>query len=77
LQIDDILADDDGNKASGKVTTPVNVSEKQWLNKSTPEYEKAVKYLEGGGLVMKIKEKYKLSKEMETYFLSINKEVAP
>ena len=83
LQIDDILADDDGNKASGKaqvnaeIKAPVKDDGKQWLNKSTPEYEKAVKYLEGGGLVMKIKEKYKLSKEMETYFLSINKEVKP
>jgi hypothetical protein len=33
--------------------------------------------LQSGGLVMKIEEKYKLSKEMKTYFLSINKEVAP
>lgn len=83
LQIDDILADDDGNKASGKseikaeAKAPVKDDGKAWLNKSTPEYDKAIKYLKGGGLVAKIKEKYRLNKETETFFLSINKEVAP
>jgi len=83
LQIDDIMNDDDGNKASGKTEVnaekkaPVKDDGKAWLNKSTPEYDKAVKYLQGGGLVAKIKEKYKLNKETETYFLSINKEVKP
>jgi hypothetical protein len=78
LQIDDIMSDDDGNKASGKVEVkaPVKDDGKAWLNKGTPEYDKAIKYLIEGGLVMKIEEKYKLSKEMKTYFLSINKEVA-
>jgi hypothetical protein len=79
LQIDDILADDDGNKASDKSFEPVarmmdKKDEKKWLNKGTPEYDKAIKYLIEGGLVMKIEEKYKLSKEMKTYFLTINKE---
>jgi hypothetical protein len=76
LQIDDILADDDGNKASGKVEVKATVKDdgKAWLNKGTAEYDKAIKYLESGGLVMKIEEKYKLSKEMKTYFLTINKE---
>jgi hypothetical protein len=79
LQIDDIMSDDDGNKASGKVEVkaPVKDDGKAWLNKGTAEYDKAIKYLIQGGLVMKIKEKYKLSKEMETYFLSINKEIKP
>ena len=74
LQIDDILADDDGNKASNKTEAKPKEDGKPWLNKATPEYVKAIDYLQSGGLVMKIKEKYKLSKEMETYFLSINKE---
>ena len=83
LQIDDIMSDDDGNKASGKAEVnaerkaPIKDDGKAWLNKSTPEYDKAVKYLQGGGLVAKIKEKYKLNKETETIFLAINKEVAP
>jgi hypothetical protein len=78
LQIDDILSDDDGNKASGKaeVKAPVKDDGKAWLNKGTPEFEKAIAYVKGGGLVAKIKEKYKLNKEIETIFLAINKEVA-
>jgi len=74
LQIDDIMSDDDGNKASGKVEAPVKDDGKAWLNKGTPEFEKAIAYVQGGGLVAKIKEKYKLNKEIETIFLSINKE---
>jgi len=74
LQIDDIMSDDDGNKASGNVKAPVKDDGKAWLNKGTPEFEKAIEYVKGGGLVAKIKEKYKLNKEIETIFLSINKE---
>jgi hypothetical protein len=76
LQIDDILTDDDGNKASGKSEAKPVDDGKPWLNKATPEYVRAIEFLQSGGLVMKIEEKYKLSKEMKTYFLSINKEVA-
>jgi hypothetical protein len=78
LQIDDFLFDDDANKASGRTETkaPIKDDGKAWLNKGTPEFEKAIAYVKGGGLVAKIKEKYKLNKETETFFLSINKEVA-
>ena len=79
LQIDDIMSDDDGNKASGKNEVKVELKKddgKAWLNKGTPEFEKAIAYVKGGGLVSKIKEKYKLNKEIETIFLAINKEVA-
>jgi len=78
LQIDDIMSDDDGNKASGKVEVKPTVKDdgKAWLNKGTPEFEKAIAYVKGGGLVAKIKEKYKLNKEIETIFLSINKEIS-
>lgn len=76
LQIDDIMNDDDGNKASGKteVKAPVKEDGLPWLNKSMPEYQQAINYLNGGGLVMKIKEKYRLNKETEMLFLNINKE---
>ena len=78
LQIDDIMSDDDGNKASVKVEVKPTVKDdgKAWLNKGTPEFEKAIAYVKGGGLVAKIKEKYKLNKEIETIFLSINKEIS-
>jgi hypothetical protein len=80
LQIDDIMSDDDGNKASGKNEVKVELKKddgKAWLNKGTPEFEKAIAYVQGGGLVAKIKEKYRLNKEIETIFLAINKEVKP
>ena len=79
LQIDNFLFDDDANRASGRTEVKATVKDdgKAWLNKGTPEFEKAIAYVKGGGLVAKIKEKYRLNKEIETLFLAINKEVAP
>jgi hypothetical protein len=65
------------NKDTTETRSFVNDDGKAWLNKGTPEFEKAIKYVQGGGLVAKIKEKYRLNKEIETLFLAINKEVAP
>lgn len=53
--------DDDGNAASGKAPQ----AEKAWLNANTPEYSKAIEYLQGGGDLTAIKTKYKLSKKIE------------
>ena len=53
--------DDDGNAASGKAPQP----EKAWLNANTPEYSKAIEYLQGGGDMAAIKTKYKVSKKIE------------
>ena len=53
--------DDDGNAASGKAPQP----EKAWLNANTPEYSKAIEYLQGGGDIAAIKTKYKVSKKIE------------
>jgi hypothetical protein len=50
--------DDDANIASGAV-------EKKWLNQNTPEYSKAIKYIQEGGDIENIKSKYKLSKKVE------------
>jgi hypothetical protein len=50
--------DDDANIASGAV-------EKKWLNQNTPEYSKAIKYIQEGGNIENIKSKYKLSKKVE------------
>lgn len=55
LNIDE---DDDGNKA----TTP---TQKNWLNKNTEEFNKAVEFIKGGGSIDKIKAKYNVSKEVE------------
>ena len=53
--------DDDGNLASGKATSPVQ-DDKAWLNKNTPQFNKAVKFLEDGGDVNALLAKYKISK---------------
>ena len=53
--------DDDGNAASGKSPQ----AEKAWLNANTPEYSKAIEYLQGGGDIAAIKTKYKVSKKIE------------
>lgn len=53
--------DDDANLSSGKVDSEV---EKKWLNTNTPEYTKAIEYLQGGGSLDAIKTKYKVSKKI-------------
>ena len=53
--------DDDGNAASGNVSQV----EKAWLNANTPEYSKAIEYLQGGGDLSAIKSKYKISKKVQ------------
>ena len=50
--------DDDANMTVGAV-------EKKWLNQNTPEYSKAIKYIQEGGDIENIKSKYKLSKKVE------------
>jgi len=62
LNIDE---DDDGNKAS----TP----DKLWLNKGSKEYVAARDFLDKGGDINKIKEKYKLSQEVESSLLNFKK----
>tara|TARA_B110000858_G_C17723161_1_gene436285 strand:+ start:671 stop:1192 length:522 start_codon:yes stop_codon:yes gene_type:complete len=53
--------DDDANLSSGKVEPEDN---KKWLNTNTPEYTKAIEYLQGGGSLDAIKTKYKVSKKI-------------
>ena len=53
--------DDDANLSSGKVEPEDN---KAWLNTNTPEYSKAIEYLQGGGSLDAIKTKYKVSKKI-------------
>jgi len=62
LNIDE---DDDGNAATHGTTTPYENSEKSWLNTNTPEFEKAITYMKGGGSINAIKTKYKIRKEVE------------
>jgi len=52
--------DDDGNLGSGKVEV-----EKKLLNENTPEFSKAIEYIQQGGNVEDIKSKYKVSKKVQ------------
>jgi len=68
LTIDDILKDDDGNSASGTGHNYVNNSDKpelQWLNKNTEAFDKVKQFILTGGDITKVREKYKISKEIE------------
>ena len=66
--------DDDANLASKKsdvaeTLTPKEISTvldaKKWLNKNTPEFKKALEYVNAGGSVSEIEAKYKMSKEVK------------
>ena len=56
--------DDDGNVASGKTSSAIP-NDRKWLNQNTPEYTKAIEYLQGGGTMDSIKSKYKVSKKVQ------------
>ena len=56
--------DDDGNVASGKTSSAIQ-NDRKWLNQNTPEYTKAIEYLQGGGTMDSIKAKYKVSKKVQ------------
>ena len=58
--IDDTKDADATNDHSTKA-----VDEKKWLNKDTPEFNKAQVYLKGGGNISNIEAKYKISKEVK------------
>ncbi len=49
--------DDDGNKASAPKP------KKNWLNKGTPEWDMAIKYIEDGGNVESIVKKYAINRD--------------
>jgi len=44
--------------------TPDN--EKKWLNKNTPDFNEMINYIKQGGTVKQIRNKYKVSKEVES-----------
>jgi hypothetical protein len=59
LNIDE---DDDGNLATHGKSTP---DEKPWLNKGSEQFKSAISYIQNGGSIEAIKNKYKVSKEIE------------
>ena len=62
--------DDDANLASKKVEIKVE-EELKWLNKNTPEFNKAIEYLKNGGNIATIENKYKLAKAVKDELLKV------
>ena len=62
LQIDDTMKDDDGNTATGLTAT----DNREWLNKDSEAFKKALAYMQNAGDIAMIEKKYKLSKEVKT-----------
>ena len=68
LNIDD---DDDGNLATHGTSSPYENTEKAWLNQGTPEFQKVVAYIKGGGTIAAVKTKYKIRNEVESLLTEI------
>ena len=64
LQIDDLMIDDDANNASGNVE-----DNREWLNKGSESFQKALSYMQTGGDINIIEKKYKLSKEVKALLI--------
>jgi hypothetical protein len=68
LLIDD-TQDADATNNHGK---EVKVEEElKWLNKNTPEFNKAIEYLKNGGNIATIENKYKLAKAVKDELLKV------
>jgi hypothetical protein len=62
--------DDDANLASKKVEVKAE-EDLKWLNKNTPEFNKAIEYLKNGGNIATIENKYKLAKAVKDELLKV------
>ena len=65
LLIDDTQDADAVNKHDKE---PIK-DDKKFLNKNTPEFNKAIEYIKGGGLITAIEAKYKITKEVKDELL--------
>jgi hypothetical protein len=68
LLIDDTQDADATNNHGKEVTTEVEL---KWLNKNTPEFNKAIEYLKAGGSIATIENKYKLAKTVKDELLKV------
>ena len=67
LLIDDTQDSDAVNKHE-KTTSKDDL---KWLNKNTPEFNKAIEYLKNGGNIATIEGKYKMTKEVKEELLKV------
>lgn len=70
LLIDD-TQDADATNNHGKEVKTTTEEELKWLNKNTPEFNKAIEYLKNGGNISTIENKYKLAKAVKDELLKV------
>ena len=63
-QFADWVVGGQSNSVADLPITPDN--EKKWLNKNTPDFNSMIEYVKQGGTVKQIRNKYKVSKEVES-----------
>ena len=68
LLIDDTQDADATNKHDKEVKAEDDL---KWLNKNTPEFNKAIEYLKNGGNIANIENKYKLAKAVKDELLKV------
>jgi hypothetical protein len=70
LLIDDTQDADATNNHDKEVKTTTE-EDLKWLNKNTPEFNKAIEYLKNGGNIATIENKYKLAKAVKDELLKV------
>ena len=72
LLIDDTQDADAVNKHDSTIAKKETVeNDLKWLNKNTPEFNKAIEYLKNGGNIATIESKYKMTKVVKDELLKI------
>jgi hypothetical protein len=71
LLIDDTQDADATNKHDKEVKEGITEDNLKWLNKNTPEFNKAIEYLKNGGNIATIENKYKLAKAVKDELLKV------
>jgi len=64
-----LIDDSQDADATNKHEKNTSKEELKWLNKNTPEFNKAIEYVKGGGSVSAIEAKYKMTKEVKDELL--------
>jgi len=64
-----LIDDSQDADATNKHEKSTSKEELKWLNKNTPEFNKAVEYIKGGGSISAIEAKYKMTKEVKDELL--------
>ena len=71
LLIDDTQDSDATNNHGKEVKEGITEDNLKWLNKNTPEFNKAIEYLKNGGNISTIENKYKLAKLVKDELLKV------